>query len=176
VTTLRALLERWTGRIRVRPWPKELKTGADFQAARDHSFDSAYKSAHGQVKFQWELFRMDEGWIRRSGRGIKAPSEETALMRQIIGRKRSDREGAAALLHGRNLSQQATAALVWQLRHRNPSYRQAAMDALWGSTITDADAALVLAGQLDNPDPVERGRPQGAPGNEHQDQTHTCRE
>jgi hypothetical protein len=60
------------------------------------------------------------------------------------------------LLHGRNLSPEATRALVWQLRHRDPAYRQAAMDALWGSTITDVYAALVLAGQLDHREPELR--------------------
>lgn len=157
MTTLRALLERWTGRIRRRAWPKQLRTAADFQAATDHLFASNYELAHRHTKFQWERVRMDEGWIRRSGKGILPPSEETALLRQITGRKPADRERAAALLHGRrNLSPEATGALVWQLRHRNPAYRQAAMDALWGSTITDPHAGLVLAAQLDHPKPELR--------------------
>ena len=50
----------------------------------------------------------------------------------------------------------ATQALVWQLRHRNPAYREAAMDALWDSTISDAVAALALAGQLEHRKPELR--------------------
>jgi hypothetical protein len=46
----------------------------------------------------------------------------------------------------------ATQALVWQLRHRNPAYREAAMDALWDSTISDA----VAAGQLEHRKPELR--------------------
>jgi hypothetical protein len=103
VTTLRALLERLTGRTRRRP---------DLQAQLDDLFARAYESAHRQAKFQWELVRMDEGSIRRSGKGIRPPTEEAALLRQITGRKPANREGAAALLHGRNLSPDATQVLV----------------------------------------------------------------
>jgi hypothetical protein len=46
----------------------------------------------------------------------------------------------------------ATQALVWQLRHHNPAYREAAMDALWDSTISDA----VAAGQLEHRKPELR--------------------
>jgi hypothetical protein len=84
------------------------------------------------------------------------PSEETELLRQITDREASDRDRAAALLHGRDLSPKATQALVWQLRHRDPAYRKAAMDALWDSTISDAVAALVLAGQLEHRKPELR--------------------
>jgi hypothetical protein len=88
--------------------------------------------------------------------GIMPPSEETELLRQITDRKAPNRDRAAALLHGRDLSPKATQALVWQFRHRNPAYRKAAMDALWDSTISDAVAALVLAGQLEHRKPELR--------------------
>lgn len=55
-----------------------------------------------------------------------------------------------------HLSPEAAQALVWQLRHRNPAYREAAMDALWHSTITDSSAARVLALQLGHPRPELR--------------------
>jgi hypothetical protein len=94
---------------------------------------------------------------RRSGKPVVPPiSEETALVRQITARNRSRREGAAAALHGRNLTTDAALTLVWQLRHRNPAYRDAAKDALWQSTITDESAVLVLAGQLKHRKPELR--------------------
>jgi hypothetical protein len=83
-------------------------------------------------------------------------TEEMTLVRQATARNRTVREGAAALLHGRNLSSEAAEALVWQLRHRNPAYREAAMDALWGSTITDLSAVRVLALQLEHRKPELR--------------------
>jgi hypothetical protein len=46
--------------------------------------------------------------------------------------------------------------LVWQLRHHNPAYREGAMTALWGSTITDPSAARVLALQLEHRKPELR--------------------
>lgn len=114
---------------------------------------------------EWQIHRLD--WIndrltQRSERHspgkffIEPVSEETALVRQVTGWGRSRREGAAAALHGRNLSAQSARALVWQLRHRNPAYREAARTALWESTITDEWAVLVLAGQLQHPNPELR--------------------
>jgi hypothetical protein len=162
VTTLRDLLERWVGRSRSQT-PKYLETTlADIKR---EALEKRYDMAHDKAKFEWQMHRLDGRIERRTQRAerrspgkffIEPVSEETALVRQVTGRSRSRRDGAAAALHGRNLSSDAALTLVWQLRHRWPAYRETARVALWESTITDEAAVLVLAGQLEHPKPELR--------------------
>jgi hypothetical protein len=161
VTTLRDLFGRLRGEIPPKA-PKDLKTHADFEAKRN-------QFAYDQAESAWEslhTWQREERSLRKTERALNRPvmppmTEEITFVRQVTSRNRTLREGAAASLHGRNLSPQALSpqaarALVWQLRHRNPAYREAAMDALWGSTITDSSAARVLALQLEHRKPELR--------------------
>jgi hypothetical protein len=156
VTTLRELLGRWGGTTR----PKE----SEYQRIAADPEARANKSACSQAKSEWRslrgrqrLERYHRRLERKSGMMIRYPvTEEMELARLVTARNRRLREGAAASLHGRNLSPEAAQALVWQLRHHNPAYRKAAMDALWSSTITDSVAARVLAQQVEHRKPELR--------------------
>lgn len=152
------MLERWTGRWR--PWPKELRTAEDEQAVKDVRLYELSTLARSEAEKDWALFRFDQRhdddarWMEWRFDPTKLPSlSDEELAQRVFSRRRFRREGAAALLRGRNLSPKAARGLVWQLRHRKSAYREAARDALWGCTITDKYAAVLLAGQLDDPKP-----------------------
>jgi hypothetical protein len=120
--------------------------------------------ASDRAKFEWKMHRLDginerltQRYERRSHNKVfRYVSEETALVQQVTGPGRRRREEAAVALRGRNLSSEGALALVWQLRYRNPAYREVARDALARATITDPQAVLVLAGQLEHRKPELR--------------------
>jgi hypothetical protein len=156
VTTLRDLLGRWGGTTPPKQ-SEEQRIAADHEAVEN-------KIACSEAKSEWRWLRGQQGLQshfrrqeRKSGREIRYPvTVEIELARQVTSRSRRLREGAAAALHGRSLSPEVAQGLVWQLRHHNPAYREAAMDALWGSTITDSSAVRVLALQLEHRKPELR--------------------
>jgi hypothetical protein len=161
VTTLRERLRHWTGKQR--PGPRELRTAEDEQAVMDVRLDELSTLARSEAEEDWALFRIDQRrdddarWMEWRFDPTKLPSlSDKELAQRVFSRRRFRREGAAALLRGRNLSTSAARGLVRQLRHRKPAYREAARDALWGCTITDKYAAVLLAGQLDDPKPELR--------------------
>jgi hypothetical protein len=154
VNRLRTLLERWVGKS------EPMDYEAEMAAFRAEGPARRRESARLLARLLWRWARLQE----KRGRDTKPPPpgsdmafvSEMAFVSPITSRRRGRRELAAAMLQGSHLSDNAALVLVWQLRHRNAGYRESALYALRGSTISSGWAGLLLAVELEHPKPVLR--------------------
>jgi hypothetical protein len=176
VTILRALRERLTGRdLKI---PQDLRNAEDARALKDHRLDMLAVMAHDKAELGWMLFRFDQrhedqSWWRQwwSGQTVPRSASDEELVHRVTSQRRCRRESAATLLQGRKLSPRAARALVYQLGHHKPAYREAARVALTEKHHHRPRRRPRAGRTAGAPQTgVARGRPPGAANSEDQHQ------